>query len=102
MIISFDLDGTYLAHPEVFDQLADMLQESGHEVGILTNRHENDRPEIGFDTDFEFFLGQDSDKMDVQERCMGKAETMMIEGIDLHYDDEADFFPDYVNVIKIV
>ena len=59
MIFSFDLDGTYIGHEEVFDSLAELLQGSGHEVGILTNRPEHIELgfDFGFDPDFEYYLG---------------------------------------------
>ena len=100
MKISFDLDGTYFEYPETFDSLAEMLQGSGHEVGILTNRPEEDL-DLGFEPDFTFFLGLHEDDYSVDERCMEKAQKMMEEDIEIHYDDEAEYFPSYVTVIEI-
>jgi hypothetical protein len=102
MKFSFDLDGTYLEHEDAFDELAAMLQMSGHEVGILTNREDkpDNHVELGFEPDFEHYLGTPEDE-DPATRAMAKAELMLQEGIDIHYDDEAAYFPDYVTVIEI-
>ncbi len=101
MKIAFDIDGTYLEYPEVFDELALMLQDSGHEVGFLTGRDVSEEIETGFEPDFKYYLGLDKEETP-DERCMAKATKMLEEGIDMTYDDEADFFPDYVMVIKVI
>ena len=101
MKFSFDLDGTYLDYPEMFDGYAFILQSSGHEVGILTNRPDGNGIDYGFEPDFEIYLGNHEDDTTPQERAFSKTEAMLENGIDQHYDDEADMFPDYVNVISI-
>jgi len=104
MKISFDVDGTYSEYQDEFDSLALMLQQSGHEVGFLTGRDEEESPiekdfELGFEPNFTYYLGLDPDETS-DSRCMAKAQKMMEEGIDCHYDDEEPF-PDYVFVIHI-
>lgn len=101
--VSIDVDGTYLEYPDAFDALAIMLQDSGLEVGILSNRPESEaltENDLGFEPDFEFYLGQPLEEAP-QVRAMAKAEKMMQEGIDLHFDDEHEYFPEYVNVVPI-
>ena len=105
--ISFDLDGTYLEYPDTFDAMAVMLQASGHEVGILTARSE-DLPdghpeaknggyvEVGFEPDFEYYLGLKDDENTPQEKAMEKTIMIQQENIDIHYDDEYQVFPDYI------
>jgi len=103
MRISFDVDGTYSDYQDEFDSLALMLQQSGHEVGFLSGRSEDnpagDEFELGFVPDFEYYLGLDDD-LTKQEKCLEKATKMTEEDIDLHFDDQEPF-PNYVNVIHI-
>ena len=104
MKIAFDIDGSYTENPEMFDSLAETLQNAGHEVGFLTGRGEDRKIEteipVGFEPDFEHYLGTDPDDP-VQLRTQAKADTMREEGIDMTFDDEADWFPDYVTAIKV-
>lgn len=103
MKISFDLDGTYTEYPETFDDLAAMLQAAGHEVGILTARPFDDEhyEELGFVPDFEYYLGLPDGKYTETEKCLEKSVKIQQEEIDMHYDDEADLFPDYMNTVII-
>jgi hypothetical protein len=104
MKISFDVDGTYSEYQDEFDSLANMLQNSGHEVGFLTNRSPDEDVqeefELGFVPDFVIYLATEPDATD-DVRSMEKAEMMRSEGIDIHFDDKAEWFPDYVTVIKV-
>lgn len=102
--ISIDIDGTYTEYPDTFDALAVMLQMSGHEVGILTARDkEENYLEVGFEPDFEYYLGLKDDEFSEPEKCMEKTVKIQEEEIDLHFDDEYELFPDYIKdqVIEI-
>lgn len=103
MKISIDLDGTYLEYPDMFDEMAAVLQMSGHEVGILSNRNDDEEShvELGFEPDFEFYLSQDETEFTDYERAQGKLDKMVEEDIDIHYDDEAEFFSDDTEKIII-
>ena len=106
MKISFDIDGTYTEYPRIFDSLAFMLQMAGHEVGILSGRKDNEADEdhetvdFGFEPDFEYYLDTDPDD-DPASRSMEKSTKIQEEDIDMHYDDEAEYFPNYVTILKI-
>ena len=98
MKFSIDLDGTYLEYSDTFDAMAAMLQMSGHEVGILTARADDEEGhvEVGFDPDFEYYLGLKDDDHTPQDKAMEKTMMIQAEDIDLHFDDEFEMFPDYI------
>lgn len=100
MTISFDIDGTYADHEKEFNVLAGLLKDAGHEVGILSARSESDRYKVGFATDFEYYLGLSGQEFSGKFKVEQKAQTMVLRGIDIHFDDEPDF-PPYVTVIRI-
>jgi len=88
MTFSMDLDGTFLKYPMTFRHTAEMLQRSGHKVGILSNRSSAEKVTVGFKPDFEIYLD-----VRTEDRISQKLNAMDREGIDFHFDDE-DFLGD--------
>lgn len=94
MTISFDLDGTFYAEPQIFSALGQALQKDGHTVGILTGHHVSaelsDRQQLLEIGSFvpNFYYGRDDQALavDVFQWKAGKLDS---EGIDIHIDDDA-------------
>lgn len=92
MRISIDVDGVLTKYPGLFDLLARRLRGAGHQVGILSSRYKNGIP----NEKFWDFVYKD---VPLQDKWM----TMVAEKVDLHFDDQADQFPEESKgrVIKI-
>lgn len=101
MKISFDLDGTYIGNETLFDLMTVRIKRSGGKVGILTGRPLTERITPGFIPDFELYLGTKYKNLKLPEICSKKAEAMKKEGIDLAFDDDANYFPDTQLALKI-
>jgi hypothetical protein len=100
MKIAIDLDKTYEADPHFFDGLASRFHNAGHKVGILSARAESEGAQIHFLADFVIFL--DIGEMSYADRGVIKATAMKEHGIDLLFDDRANYIPESVVALKIV
>lgn len=97
MTISIDLIGTYYEHKEFFDEMAHAMQKAGHRVGIITGEREKDPytgmdnrerflRELGFKPDFFYLWGPNET---IANGDLWKAQRMELEGVALHFDDDA-------------
>ena len=100
MKIAIDLDKNYEFRPVVFDHIAKRFQDAGHKVGIITGRHEKEGSRVNFTPDFVIFL--DSGDYSYELRARMKSEKMLMEEIDLIFDDRAEYFPKSIVALKIV
>lgn len=94
MKIAFGLDGTLWSYQNTFMKLQDLLQNSGHRVGILTT-HTNEVREAdlrllnarGFSA-FDFFICRTvKDNPEEEDSASWKLRMMAVHNIDLLFDD---------------
>lgn len=100
MIIAIDYDKTYDANPKLFERIAERFQAAGHQVGILTARHENEGAPTDFPADFTTFL--DCGDLPYDARAITKSAYMVAHNIDMIFDDRADLFPSHIVAINIL
>lgn len=100
MKIAFDIDKTYEADPERFNRIAARFQVAGHQVGLLTGRNKAEGAIVSFTPDFCIFL--DTGDLSYAARATLKAQTMKENGIDIIFDDRADYFPSQVVALHIL
>ncbi len=101
MKISIDIDDTYTKDPECFERLIVLLKNAGHRVGALTGRTPDTIP--GDNWDFKIG-GYDLEKWPHgtdEERSIGKGHLMRDNQINIHFDNQADWFDDDLIVVKI-
>lgn len=114
MKISFDYHGCYLEHKEYFDAMARSMQQTGHQFGIITgvreiqevggqklNNKDGILANLGFKPDFFYMWGEVEA---ITNGNMWKAQKMDIEGVLIHYDDDATEIKKYTDrwVIKVM
>lgn len=92
MKISFDLDGTLLAHQAYFRLLMRVLQADGHQVGILTGHAHDSEPSVrerlaaaGFPAP-DFYYGRLPEDIPYNG-AIAKSRWIRTQQIDYHYDD---------------
>jgi FMN phosphatase YigB (HAD superfamily) len=94
MRISFDLDGTIYAYPEMFRRLYQAFRAAGHEVGILTGHNFSEQTlDLARLHSYGFgpwdFLGYTNTEGDVPATVAAKAQYLIDQVITLHFDDVA-------------
>lgn len=95
MKVSFDLDGTVYASPNVFRALQHALKAAGHDVGLLTGHGPAEQPtDLARLTSLGFgpwdFLGYTDTVNRVQATILAKVQYLIDHAIDLHFDDVAE------------
>lgn len=100
MKVAFDYDKNYEYNPLLFDKIAVRFQEAGHQVGMLTARHEKEGCPVSFKPDFIYFLDIGND--DYQTRALKKSELMDKENINILFDDRDYLFSKEKVVLKII
>lgn len=90
--ISIDIDETLTSHMEFFITLAMTLKRWGHRVGILSGRASKDIPAGPWDF---VISGDDPDTQrfpnDHDKAKEWKSKMIRDNGIDIHFDDMADW-----------
>jgi hypothetical protein len=99
MKIAIDYDKNYEVRPRFFDRIAFRFQKAGHQVGVVTARHEEEGCPVDFKPDFVEFL--DIGELNYTDRATIKTEMMGKLGIDILLDDRADLFPKDVVVLNL-
>jgi hypothetical protein len=119
MRVTIDLDGTWLAHPEVFGPLARALEQAGHTVGILTGHrpeqaaadhawfvaHQQPWPAWRIYCDYQWTpteLAIVQQQGTVQAVGAWKARMLATHQVDLHIDDMAHTIRPYLTSATVV
>jgi len=97
--IAFDLDGTYISAPKMFDHIYRQFKKAGHRVGILSCRCRRNCI-LGFEPDFEFY--GDCSSPTIPPQVAWKTKIMLEHGITILFDDMAEAYDGRVVVIRII
>lgn len=68
MIIGLDYDGTYTADPVLWDAFIGAARARGHEVHVVTLRHEHEQVRLGAHVDRVHYTGRKAKREFVQFR----------------------------------
>jgi len=88
VIVAFDFDGTYTAHPDVWDEVLQILIDSGHTVICVTGRGDHHHP-LAEDV-IRDRLGSGVQVIRAAHLLLNKREAAEVEGysVDVWIDDE--------------